>query len=44
MSSVLTGVESVTIYYKGAGGRLAAEVFFLGPHGKVSKAAAHYAA
>jgi hypothetical protein len=42
--SVLTGVESVTINYKSAGGRLAAEDFFFDPTGKVSKAAAHYAA
>ena len=40
--SVLTGVESVTIYYKGAGGRLAAEVFFFGPNQKVERAVAHY--
>ena len=42
--SVLTGVDSVVIYYKSAGGRLAAELFFFSPAGKVSKAAAHYAA
>ena len=42
--SVLTGVESVTVYYKSAGGRLAAEVFFFSQGGKVSKAAAHYGA
>jgi hypothetical protein len=40
--SVLTSVESVTIYYKGAGGRLAAEVFFFGANRKVERAVAHY--
>jgi len=42
--SVLTGVESVTVYYKGAGGRLAADVFFFGQNQKVERAAAHYGA
>lgn len=41
---VLTGVDSVTICYKGAGGRSAAEVFCFGPDRKVVKAAAHYGA
>jgi hypothetical protein len=40
--SVLAGVSSVTIYYKGAGGRLAAEVFFFDANQKVSRAVAHY--
>lgn len=40
--SVLAGVDSVTLYYKGARGRLAAEVFFFGAEGKVSRAVAHY--
>jgi len=40
--SVLVGVGSVTIYYKGAGGRLAAEVFFFDANQKVSRAVAHY--
>jgi hypothetical protein len=40
--SVLTGVGSVTTYYKGSGGRLAAEVFFFDANQKVSKAVAHY--
>jgi SnoaL-like domain len=40
--SVLTGVESVTLYYKSAGNRLAAEVFFFAANGKVAKAFAHY--
>ena len=41
--SVLVGVGSITLYYKGAGGRLAAEVFHFGPDAKVTKAFAHYA-
>jgi len=40
--TVLTGVNSVTVYYKGHRG-LAAEVFQFGTTGKVSKASAHYA-
>jgi ketosteroid isomerase-like protein len=42
--SVLVGVGSVTIYYKGAGGRPAAEVLFFDPIQKVSRAVAHYGA
>lgn len=41
--SLLVGVGSVTLYYKGARGRLAAEVFHFGPDRKVVKAFAHYA-
>ena len=40
--SVLAGIGSVTIYYKGAGNRLAAEVFFFDHNQKVSRAVAHY--
>jgi ketosteroid isomerase-like protein len=40
--SVLVGVTSITLYYKGARGRLAAEVFHFGAEQKVSKAFAHY--
>ena len=40
--TTLIGVNSITLYYKGAGGRLAAEVFHFGPDHKVSKANAHY--
>jgi hypothetical protein len=40
--SVLAGVASVTLYYKGARDRLAAEVFHFGADQKVSKAFAHY--
>ncbi len=42
--SVLVGVDSVTLYYKGSGGRPAAEVFFFSTDGKVIKAVAHYGA
>src|SRR5690348_13914860 len=41
--TVLVGVNSVTIYYKGSRDRLAAEVFHFGAEGKVSRAFAHYA-
>ena len=41
--SVLAGVSSITLYYRGARGRLAAEVFHFGPDQKVTKAFAHYA-
>jgi hypothetical protein len=41
--SVLAGVSSITLYYKGARGRLAAEVFHFGPDQKVTRAFAHYA-
>ena len=40
--SVLVGVTSITLYYKGARGRLVAEVFHFGAEQKVSKAFAHY--
>ena len=41
--SLLVGVGSITLYYKGARGRLAAEVFHFGPDRRVVKAFAHYA-
>lgn len=41
--SVLAGVSSITLYYKGARGRLAAEVFHFGSDQKVTRAFAHYA-
>ena len=41
--SVLVGVGSITLYYRGARGRLAAEVFHFGPDRKVVTAFAHYA-
>lgn len=40
--TVLVGVHSVNLHYKGAKGRLVAEVFFFGPGGKVTQAMAHY--
>ena len=41
--SVLMGVDSITLFYIGAHGRLAAEVFQFGPDAKIVKAFAHYA-
>jgi hypothetical protein len=41
--SVLVGVRSITLYYKGARDRLAAEVFHFGLDEKVTSAFAHYA-
>ncbi|MCG3202194.1 MAG: hypothetical protein NFCOHLIN_02073 [Gammaproteobacteria bacterium] len=38
----LIGIESITLYYRGARG-IAAEVFFFNAQGKVFKACAHYA-
>lgn len=43
LQSILIGVQSITLYYKGARGRLAAEVFHFGPDQKVVQAFAHYA-
>jgi SnoaL-like protein len=40
--SVLAGVTSITLYYKGARGRLAAEVFHFGAEQRVTRAFAHY--
>jgi len=40
--SVLAGVRSLTLYYRGAGGRLVAEVFHFDDAGKVYRAFAHY--
>ncbi|MHB8247811.1 MAG: nuclear transport factor 2 family protein [Acidithiobacillus sp.] len=39
--TTLVGVNSITLYYKGARG-LSAEVFHFNANGKVSKAYAHY--
>ncbi len=41
--SVLIGVRSVTLYYKGARDKLSAEVFDFNASGHVVKAVAHYA-
>lgn len=40
--SVLVGVDSITLFYVGAHGRLAAEVFHFGSDRKVMRAFAHY--
>jgi hypothetical protein len=40
--SVLVGVTSITLCYKGTRGRLAAEVFHFGARQMVSRAFAHY--
>jgi hypothetical protein len=39
---VLAGVHSVVLYYKGARGRMAAEVFHFGAGRKILQAFAHY--
>ncbi len=41
--ALLIGVNSLTLTYKGAQGRMAAEVFHFGPDHKVTRAYAHYA-
>lgn len=41
--AILVGINSVVIHYRGAKGRLAAEVFHFGLDGKVVRAYAHYA-
>jgi hypothetical protein len=41
--STLVGVNSITLYYKGARDRLAAEVFHFSSDGKVVRVFAHYA-
>jgi len=40
--TTLVGVNSITLYYQGAKGRLAAEVFHFNDEQKVIKAFAHY--
>jgi len=40
--SVLAGANSITLYYKGARGRLVAEVLHVDAEQKVSRAFAHY--
>ncbi|TRW93182.1 nuclear transport factor 2 family protein [Candidatus Methylobacter oryzae] len=40
--TTLVGVNSITLHYRGAGGRLAAEVFHFNEEQKVVKAFAHY--
>ena len=41
--STHVGVNSIALYYKAVGGRLAVEVMTLDENGKVSRAHAHYA-
>lgn len=40
--TTLVGVNSITLYYQGAKGRLAAEVFHFNDEQKVIRAVAHY--
>lgn len=40
--TILTGIDSIVLYYKGSGGRLAAEVFEFGDGGLVRRSSAHY--
>jgi hypothetical protein len=43
LQAVLAGVHGITIIYKGAQGRLAAEVLHFGESGQIVRAFAHYA-
>ena len=40
--AVLRGMHSLTLYYRGVDGKLAAEVFFFNGEGKIEKGIAHY--
>jgi hypothetical protein len=40
--STLVGINSITLYYRGARDRLSAEVFHFGPDGRVTRVFAHY--
>ena len=42
LNCVLAGIDSLVLHYKGARGRMAAEVFHFGADRKVLKAFAHY--
>ncbi|MFN0122894.1 MAG: nuclear transport factor 2 family protein [Blastocatellia bacterium] len=42
LKQILTGVDSLTLYYLAADGRMAAEYFQFAASGKVTRAAAHY--
>ena len=42
--AVMHGVDSIVLHYRGAGGRLAAEVFYLNSDGLVYRACANYEA
>jgi hypothetical protein len=39
---VLTGVDSVTVYYRSVNGMMAAEVMLLNSNGEITKVIAHY--
>lgn len=41
--NILTGVNSLTLYYKSVKGLLATEVMFLDSEGRIEKVIAHYA-
>lgn len=43
LQTTLVGVDSITLYYRGVRGGLAAEVFFFDAEKRVFKACAHYA-
>lgn len=43
LQTTLLGVDSITLYYRGVRGGLAAEVFFFDAEQRVFKACAHYA-
>ncbi|HEX9456985.1 MAG TPA: nuclear transport factor 2 family protein [Candidatus Acidoferrum sp.] len=40
--AILRSVRSLTLYYRGVDGKLAAEVFFFNAEGQIEKAIAHY--
>ena len=42
LRTILTGINSIVLHYKGSAGRLAAEVFEFGDHGLVKRSSAHY--
>jgi len=42
LHTVLTGIDSLVLNYKGSNGRLAAEVFELDEHRVVSRSSAYY--
>ena len=42
LMNVLSGVDSITLYYKSVNGLLAAEVMTIDSEGKISKVIAHY--
>ena len=42
LHTILTGINSLVLYYESSTGRLAAEVFEFGERGTVRRSAAHY--